>query len=92
VLRCLAKRSEDRTDDDLKLIQQATADVKFFEHISFQQHYELCSHGTKSKPSIRASARCKKTVQLWLGKIILVVAQLAPGAMLLNFSTQIAKF
>ena len=42
VLRALRKPSSERTDDDLQTIQQATADVKFFQRLSPEEHRELC--------------------------------------------------
>ena len=49
VLRCLGKSSQDRTDDDLRVIQKATSDVKFFEQLSTEEHYELCRVMTHEK-------------------------------------------
>ena len=62
VLRCLGKSSQDRTDDDLRVIQKATSDVKFFERLSAQGHYELCRVMThreraRARPPTPAHAR-----------------------------------
>ena len=42
VLQALRKPSSERTDDDLQTILQATADTKFFQRLSPEQHRELC--------------------------------------------------
>ena len=42
VLKALRKTSSERTDDDLQTIQKATADVKFFQRLSPEEHRELC--------------------------------------------------
>jgi CRP-like cAMP-binding protein len=42
VLRSLKKPPSSRTDEDLQVIKQATADVKFFERLSTEEHHELC--------------------------------------------------
>ena len=42
VLQALRKPSSERTDDDLQTILQATAETKFFQRLSPEQHRELC--------------------------------------------------
>ena len=49
VLRCLGKSPQVRTDDDLRVIQKATSDVKFFQQLSTEEHYELCRVMTHSE-------------------------------------------
>ena len=42
VLQALRKPSSERTDDDLQTILQATADSKFFQRLSPEEHREIC--------------------------------------------------
>ena len=42
VLFVLAKSFEMRSDEDLAILQRCTAEVKFFSHLTPQQHLELC--------------------------------------------------
>jgi len=42
VLRVLSKAPEQRSSAELTLLQDATADVKFFERLTSAQHLELC--------------------------------------------------
>lgn len=42
VLRVLSKSFDSRTDEDLAIVQRATADVKFFSTLTAMQHTELC--------------------------------------------------
>ena len=42
VLQVLRKPSSERSDDDLQTILQATADSKFFQRLSPEQHREIC--------------------------------------------------
>ncbi|KAL1524444.1 hypothetical protein AB1Y20_019339 [Prymnesium parvum] len=42
LIRAMLKRCEERTDDDLDLLQAATSEVKFFSRLEKSQHRELC--------------------------------------------------
>lgn len=82
VLRCLGKSSEDRTDEDLRVIQKATSDVKFFEQLSKEEHYELCrvmTHRERScsKPCLSHAELtcCPRLLAVFLPKDTLVFAQ-----------------
>ena len=55
LVRALARGPAARSVDDLKLIEGATADVKFFERLSRDQHLELCrvmTHELVDKESV----------------------------------------
>ena len=55
LVRALARGPAARSVDDLKLIESATADVKFFERLSRDQHLELCrvmTHELVDKESV----------------------------------------
>ena len=58
LVRALARGPAARSVNDLKLIEGATADVKFFERLSRDQHLELCrvmTHELVDKESVAVS-------------------------------------
>ncbi len=46
LLKSLLKSGKDRTLDDVALLTRATADVKFFRHLTQQQHRDVCREMT----------------------------------------------